>query len=92
MVRWNAGTEHVKTQRQEAPSQALLLGINHLRRMKTRFSGKKRLVGEQLFPSCSPTTFWFSISTDLSSHGRLCESWNHNGYCIRTTVLVGVGA
>ena len=38
--------------------QALLFGINNLRRMKTRFSGKKRLVREQLFPSCSPTTFW----------------------------------
>ena len=37
MVRWNAGTEHVKAQRQEAPSQALLLGINHLRRMNPVF-------------------------------------------------------
>ena len=24
-------------------------------------------------------------STDISSHGRLCETWNHNGYRIRAT-------
>ena len=27
-------------------------------------------------------------STDISSHGRLCETWNHNGYSIRAAANV----
>ncbi len=49
-------------------SGALLLGINNLRRTRCSFSGEDRLVREQLFPSCSPTAFWFSASADFSSH------------------------
>ena len=40
-----------------ARSQALLLGISNLRRMAASFSGRNRLVREQLFPSCSPNHF-----------------------------------
>jgi hypothetical protein len=72
MVRWNAGTEHVKTQRQEAPSQALLLGINHLRRMNPVFGQEGVLFGSNCFPVVPQPLLQFQKRPPATRSAAIC--------------------